>query len=185
LLFSVDMPLFWLSSMFGWFFQQAVRVIWHKAASLLQTDGSVVFARLRQCALPWRHIGTTWQIRLNLCFLRPTWVHNPNGKLIGSAIFVPSRRGCGPHLIHGFLGPPQSSTQMASRSVEQFFCRAHYCDWQTDLQTDRQTDRHHAARSVTIGCIYVHSTGCGLIIIFLNWIQFILFVSAPFWSSRY
>jgi len=26
------------------------------------------------------HIGATWRIWLNLCFLRPTWDHNPNGK---------------------------------------------------------------------------------------------------------
>jgi len=32
------------------------------------------------------HIGATWQIRLNLCFLRRTRVHNPNGKLIVSTV---------------------------------------------------------------------------------------------------
>jgi len=32
------------------------------------------------------HIGTTWQIRLNLFFLRPTRVHNVDGKSIGSAV---------------------------------------------------------------------------------------------------
>jgi len=36
-------------------------------------------ARWRQCA----HIGATWRIRLNLCFLRSTWVHDPNSKSIG------------------------------------------------------------------------------------------------------
>jgi len=34
---------------------------------------------------PWEGV---WRTRLNLCFLRPTRVHNPNGKLISSAIFV-------------------------------------------------------------------------------------------------
>jgi len=54
-----------------------------------QTDGSIVFARLRQCALVRGHIGgATWWIRLNLCFLRPTRVHSPNGKSIGWVIFV-------------------------------------------------------------------------------------------------
>jgi len=38
-------------------------------ASPPQTDGSIVFARWRQCFLPWRHIGATWRIRLNACFL--------------------------------------------------------------------------------------------------------------------
>jgi len=32
------------------------------------------------------YIGATWRIWLNWCFLRPTWVHNPNGKPIGSAV---------------------------------------------------------------------------------------------------
>ena len=31
------------------------------------------------------HIGATWRIRLNLCFLWPTQVHNLNGRSIGSA----------------------------------------------------------------------------------------------------
>ena len=40
---------------------------------------------------------------------------------------------CTAHLIHGSLGPPESSTQTA----DQFscFCRAHYCDRQTNRQT--------------------------------------------------
>jgi len=59
-------------------------------------DGLIVFARWRQCAFPRAHIGVnvpshvhigaTWRIRLNLCFLRPTRVHNPNDKSISSAI---------------------------------------------------------------------------------------------------
>jgi len=32
--------------------QQVATVIWHKAASPPQTDGSIVFARWRQCTLP-------------------------------------------------------------------------------------------------------------------------------------
>jgi len=51
-----------------------VKIIQHKAASLPHEDGSVVFARWRQCA-PY-----------NTCFLWPTQVHN-HGILIGSAIF--------------------------------------------------------------------------------------------------
>jgi len=38
--------------------------------------------------LPVRHIGATLRIWLNLWFLQPTWVHKPNGKSIGSAIFT-------------------------------------------------------------------------------------------------
>jgi len=38
--------------------------------------------------------------------------------------------GCGPHLIHGSSGPPESSTQMVSRSVEPFLQGS--IVWQTD-----------------------------------------------------
>jgi len=34
---------------------------------------------------------------------------------------APSHRGSEPHLIHGSLGPPESSTQTASPSVQPFF----------------------------------------------------------------
>jgi len=53
-----------------------------------------------------------------------------------------------PHLIHGSLGPPESTSQTASRSVQfSRFCRAHG----RYRQTDRQTD--HATPSVAISCI--------------------------------
>ena len=68
--------------------QQMVKIIWHKTASPPQTDGSIVLARWRQCAFPCGHIGATWPIRLNLCFLRLTRVHNLNGKSIGSAVLA-------------------------------------------------------------------------------------------------
>ena len=48
-----------------------------KAVSPPYTDGSVVYARLRQCAPP----TNTW-------FLGPTRVHNPDGISIGSAVFA-------------------------------------------------------------------------------------------------
>ena len=63
-----------------------VKVLWHKIASPPQMDGSITFARWYQCALPRGHIGATCWIRLNLCYLRLTRVHNPNGKSIGSAV---------------------------------------------------------------------------------------------------
>jgi len=68
--------------------QRVVKVIWHKTASLPHTDGSIVFARWHQCPHPCGHIGATWQIWLNLCFLRPTRVHIPNGKSIGSDVYA-------------------------------------------------------------------------------------------------
>jgi len=41
-----------------------------------------------------------------------------------------------PNLIHSSLGPPESITQMASRSIQPF-CRAYDCDTLTDRQTNR------------------------------------------------
>jgi len=92
-------------------------------------DGSVVFARLRQCA---PHL-------IHASLAHP----NPNLKRhldIGSAVLhssqqsvpilyngpplklVPYFGGSRPHLIdlHGSFGPPESSTQTTSRSVQPF-----------------------------------------------------------------
>jgi len=55
----------------------------------------------------------------------------------------------GPHLIHGSLGPSESSAQTASWSVQPFLQGSLL--WQTDRPTD------DATRSVTIGRIYVRS----------------------------
>ena len=106
-----------------------------------QTGGSVAFARWRQSELRIAHIGASWRIRLNLCFLRHTRVHNQNGKSIGSAALLHSSRqkvpifyngrcfpqrlpppvgAMDPHLIHGCLVAPESSTQTTSRSVQPF-----------------------------------------------------------------
>jgi len=61
-------------------------------------DGSMIFTRWPQCALPCGRIGATWWIRLNLCFLWPTRVHNPNCKFIGSAVFTQLTAEC--HRVH-------------------------------------------------------------------------------------
>jgi len=74
--------------------------------------------------------------------------YDPNGISIGSAVFAqmatecphtlqrtapfplkiaPSHGRCGPHLIHGSLGPPESSTQTASRSVQLYLYSPHSC----------------------------------------------------------
>jgi len=42
------------------------------------------------------HSGATWRIRLSLCFLRPSRVHNPNSKSIGSAVFAQLTAECRP-----------------------------------------------------------------------------------------
>jgi len=92
---------------------------------------------------PWGHIDATWRIRLNLCFLRPTRCHNASAKSIGSAVFAqlttespytlqyvplapkiaPFHGDLDPHLTHNFLGPSESITQTASRSVQPFLHR--------------------------------------------------------------
>jgi len=76
----------------------------------------------------------------NLWFLGPVLVHNPNGIIIGSAVFTQVTAEChytlqwapiyhklplamgasGPHLIHGSLGQPESSTQTVYRCVQPF-----------------------------------------------------------------
>ena len=45
----------------------------------------------------WHHLANTTELVLswlNLWFLRPTWVHNPKGKSIGSAIFAQLMAKC-------------------------------------------------------------------------------------------
>ena len=139
-----------------------VKVIWHKAASPPQTYGSIVFAGWHQCPLPRGHIGSTWRIWLNLCFLWPTRVHNPNGKLISSAICTahgkvwsgmprhvlllsncPFPWGSGPHLIRASSGPSEYITQTASRSVQLFLHR-----WQQSVPPIGDVDPHLIHRSL-------------------------------------
>jgi len=99
-------------------FEQVVKVIWHETASLLQTDGSVIFARWRQRG----HIGATWLIWLNLCFLRPTRVHNPNGKYWSVQPYLHSLRQKVPILYNGRPFPqklplPIGESEMASNTI--------------------------------------------------------------------
>jgi len=122
-----------------------VKVIWHQTASPPQTDGSIAFARWRQCALPCRHIGATWQIRLNLCFLRPT-AHpsaQPKRQIDRLSCFAHLTvespytlhtlqwATLSPKIVHshgGFgrpsnTGPSEPISQTASRSVQPFLHR--------------------------------------------------------------
>jgi len=92
------------------------------------------------CPTMW-NIAATWRIRLNLCFLCPTGVHNPNGKSIGSTVsaqltaesyytlqwatfshkIAPSSSwGSGSHLIHDSLCETQPTIQTTSLSVQPF-----------------------------------------------------------------
>jgi len=50
-----------------------------------------------------------------------------------SSVIFARWRQCAPHLIHGSLGQPESTSQTASRSV-QSFCNSHYCDRPNDRQ---------------------------------------------------
>jgi len=63
---------------------------------------------------------------------------------------APSHGDPNPHLIHGSLGPPESSIQTASQSVQPFLQGS--LVWHADRPTD------HATRSVRIGRAYVRST---------------------------
>jgi len=103
----------------------------------------------------------------NTCFLRPTPLRIPNGISIGSAVFAQltaaspytlpwaapfplkiahADGGRRPGLIHGCLGPPESTSSTTRRAVPLFFARL-------TIVTDRQTD--HATPSVTISRIDV------------------------------
>jgi len=92
-------------------------------------------------------------------FLGLFWAHNPNGITIGSAVFAQMTAECPynvqwdapflpqnspvswgiwtPHLIHGSLGQPESSTQTASQSVQPFL--QGLLVWQTVWPIDQQT----------------------------------------------
>jgi len=93
---------------------------------------------------------------IQLWFLGPTRVLNPNGSSIGSAVFAQltadcphtlqwatrppskfpfSRGDLNTHLIHGSLGPPEFSTQTHLDRFSRFAGLTSV----TDLQTDRQT----------------------------------------------
>jgi len=149
-----------------------VKVIWCKAALPRQMDGSVVFGRWRQCALPWWHIGATWGIQLNLCFLRPTQVHNPKFQTANRSFqpFLHSSRkessGMPGHIRSSgnclftwgiwtlsdtwFLWPTRVLSPNGISITSAVFAGL------TSV-TNRPTD--HATRSVTIGRIYIRSTG--------------------------
>jgi len=83
--------------------------------------------------LPWGHNGATLRTKLNLCFLRPTRVHNPNGKLISSAIFAQLMAECHRaywrHLANTteLVLPSAHTSPQPKRQIAWFshFCTAH------------------------------------------------------------
>jgi len=93
-----------------------------------QTDGSIVFARWRQCIIVPSYVGTLAppvRIWLNLCFLRPTRVHNQMANrsiqplLHSSSHKVPILYNGQPFppklsLLMGRSGPPSNSWFLGS-----------------------------------------------------------------------
>ena len=122
-------------------------------------DGSVVFARLRQCASPTK-----------ACFFGPARAHNPNGISIGSAVFVQLTAGR-PHTLQWVTLSPQNchSYGMIWNPIYTWFLgvtrvlnpNGIWIGWAvfaslttvTDRQIDRQTTIY-----VTIGRIYARGT---------------------------
>jgi len=107
-------------------YKRVVKVILHKAALPQQTDSSIIFARLCQCALLWGHIGSTWQIQLNLCFLWPIRVHNPNCKSIFAQLLAECRQAHWRHLANTIqLVLPLAHP--SPQPIRQIDCFSHSC----------------------------------------------------------
>ena len=98
------------------------------------------------CWVHWRHlantieilhIGATWLIRLNLCFLFAHPSPQPKQQIDRFSHFCTahSRRSLyfTTYLIRGSLNPHESSTQTACRSLQPFLQGS--LVWQTDRQT--------------------------------------------------
>jgi len=112
-----------------------------KAASPLHMDGSIILARLCQCAPHLMHASlgqseSTTQMTYRL--IEPFLHRVPilyNGLPLPPLKIAPSNGRSGPHLIHGSLGPHKCISQ---QHLDQFshFCRAHNHDRLTDRQTD-------------------------------------------------
>ena len=143
--------------------KQLVKVIWHKAASPPQTEDSVVFARLRKCALPWGHVtlappgeydwtcasfgpaeSTTHTANRSV----QPFLHSLRKSVVGHAlplIIAPSHRDLAPSNAC-FLG------HIRVQNPNGFSIGSAVFAGLTSL-TDRQTD--HAIRSATIDRIYL------------------------------
>ena len=122
------------------------------------------------------HIGATWRIRLKMCSLGPLestiqtaidrfsrFCTAHDRKCLYFAMGAPISRNCpfheGPEssISARFLGSPNSSTQMISRSLQLFLHDS------LVSQINRQSDRQdHATRSLTIDRIYVRSSAIRL-----------------------
>jgi len=112
------------------------------AASPPHVDGSVVFASWRQCAPIYKtcmgphHSSSQTASRsvkpfLHCCRQRVPILYS--GPPLSPIKIAPSHGISGLHLIHSFLGLPESTTQTASRSVFAGLT----------IVTDRPTDKPH------------------------------------------
>jgi len=139
---------------------QLVKVIWQQAASPRHMEvhwcspGCASVHPAPNYMVPWAHSQTA--SRSVQPFLHSSRQSVPI--LYNGPPFLPTKfplpvRDLVSRLLYGSLGPPKSSTQAASRSVQLFLQGSLL--WQTDRPTDRRTD--HATRSVTIGRICVRS----------------------------
>jgi len=134
------------------FYRQVVKPIWHKAASLPHTDGSIAFARWRQCAFP-SNAPQSASAPYLFCPLLSRFMYIDRRTCPGTVCSAPAPFRlqnfpftCGdltPHLIHGSLIP--NGITIGSAAFAGLFFRVHSCDRPTDWQTN------HATRSVAIG----------------------------------
>ena len=137
----------------------------------------MLFDRWRQRVPPGERIGATWRIRLNLCILRFTRVHNRNGKSIISAVFAhrtteclytlqwsacfplkiaPSHAGIWTSCNTWFIGPNRVRRANGNVIVSAVFSGlTSVTDWQSDRQTDIP------GYSVRCGIIKCNSAGYG------------------------
>jgi len=126
--------------------------------------GSIVFARLRQYVLHLIHamLPCTQRVHIPIGisildrFSRFSTTHGIDALHFTMGCPFPlkialSHRGSEPHLTHASLGPPESTTQTACRSVQPFSQGSRRC--QADRQTHRPTG--HVTPPVTTGRTYV------------------------------
>ena len=133
--------------------QQEVKVIWCKAVSLPYMDSSIVFARLSQCSPPSSTLQSASSAPYRCCPLLSCFEYIDHWTCLDMSCaspFLPSKlllqvSGSGPHLIHGSLGSPKSTSWKASWSVQPLLQGSR--SWPTLWQTD------HATPSVAIGRI--------------------------------
>jgi len=132
-----------------------------KAASVLNVDGSIAFARCRQCAPHLMHasLGPPKSIYQTAPRLVQPFLHSSrqtipilyNGLPLAPPSKLTMHGVSGPHLIPGYLGPPKSITQTAPWSVQPL-------SWQTYRLTHWPTDRPRYCICNNRLLIYVRSS---------------------------